>query len=497
MWRNQALVEPRTLYSLTELGPSLELGVNNADVDTLAAALLERMYYCKVKGEFVAPPVVEKELFDLRMGPFGDKVVKMVGHAAPVTLDQVVEMYEGRKKTIYLNAKERYEMTGWNKKYPWLKAFVKMEKVNPDKAPRCIQPRDPVYNIRVAAYIKPLEHRIYKAIDKLYGDGPTVIKGYNLERVGRIMRGKWRSFNNPVAIGLDATKFDMHVSKEALEWEHSVYNRIFRDKELAALLKHQIYQRGGARCKNGHLSYKVVGRRASGDMNTALGNCLIMCGLVFAYSRSRGVPVKLMNNGDDCVVMMERSHQTAFMEGLDDWFLEMGFRMTIEKPVYQLAEIEFCQMRAIEYGSGQIIMVRNIPVALRKDSLITVDVSKPKLLQAWMTAVGRGGLSMTGGIPIMQNFYRRLIHLGGGVTNNVSKQLNRNSGMHMLGQGMDRAFSEPTAEARLNVFIAWGITPDEQVALENYYDCYTVEESAVVGVDSLANHNVLFHTLSR
>jgi len=185
------------------------------------------------------------------------------------------------------------------------------------------------------------------------------------------------------------------------------------------------------------------------------------------------------------------------MNGLDEWFLEMGFRMTVEKPVYQLAEIEFCQMRAIEYGSNQIIMVRNIPVALRKDSLITVDVSKPKLLQAWMTAVGKGGLSMTGGIPIMQNFYRRLIQLGGGVTNNVSKELNRNSGMHMLGLGMDRVFSEPTAEARLNVFIDWGITPDEQIALEEYYDKYVIDQSPVVGVDSLANHNVLFHTLSR
>lgn len=497
MWRNQALVEPRTLYSLTELGPTLNLGVNNADIDTLTTALLERMYYCKVKGEFVAPPVVDEELFNIRMGPFGNKVVKMVGPAAPVTLDQVVEMYEGRKRTIYQNAKERYEMHGWNRKYPWLKAFVKMEKVNPEKAPRCIQPRDPVYNIRVAAYIKPLEHRIYRAIDKIFGDGPTVIKGYNLERVGRIMRGKWRSFTNPVAIGLDATKFDMHVSKEALEWEHSVYNRIFRDKELRELLKHQIYQRGGARCKNGHLSYKVVGRRASGDMNTALGNCLIMCAMIYAYSRSRGVPIKLMNNGDDCVVMMERNQLSEFMDGLEEWFYEMGFRMTVEKPVYNLSEIEFCQMRAIEYGEGQVIMVRNIPVALRKDSLITVDVSKPHLLKAWMTAVGKGGLSMTGGIPILQNFYRRYIQLGEGVTNNVSKELSRNSGMYMLGQGMDRKFSKPTAEARLSVFIAWGITPDQQVALEDYFDNYTIESTTAVGVDSIANHNVLFHTLSR
>jgi len=497
VWRNQALVEPRTLFSITEGGPTLNLNVNNADITTLACALLERMYYCKVKGEFVAPPPVTTGIYDTRLGSFRSEVCRKVGQAAPVSLGQVVEMYQGRKRTIYLNAKERYELLGWCKTYPWLKAFVKMEKVNPDKAPRCIQPRDPVYNICLATYIKPLEHRVYKAIDKVFGDGPTVIKGYNVEQVGRIMRGKWNSFNRPVAIGLDAVKFDMHVSKEALEWEHSVYNRIYRCKKLRTMLRHQIYQRGGARCKDGHLSYKVVGRRASGDMNTALGNCLLMCGLVHAYAAEKGVKVKLMNNGDDCVVMMESEDEHVFLRSLDDWFYQMGFRMTTEKPVYSLPEIEFCQMRPIEYGDNQVIMVRNINVALRKDTLITVDVSTEKTLKAWMTAVGKGGLSLTGGIPIMQNFYRRLIALGCGVVSKVATQLNQNSGMYLLGVGIDRHFVEPTAQARLNVFRAWGITPDQQVSLEHYYDAYEFNHGSAVGVDSHINYNTIFHVLSR
>jgi hypothetical protein len=473
------------------------LGVNNADITTLAAALLERMYYCKVAGEFVAPPEVNKNTFNTRLSSFRSEVLKRVGHAAPVSLDAVVEMYEGRKRAIYLNAKERYELLGWCKKYPWLKAFVKMEKVKPDKAPRCIQPRDPVYNIRLGTYIKPIEHRIYKAIDSIFGDGPTVIKGYNVERIGRIMRGKWKSFNNPVAIGLDAVKFDMHVSKEALEWEHSVYQSIYRCKELAKLLRHQVYQRGGARCKDGHLSYKVVGRRASGDMNTALGNCLLMCAMIHAYAEYKGIEIKLMNNGDDCVVMMEKQHEQHFMQGLEEWFLDMGFRMSSETPVYSLPEIEFCQMRAIEYGNGEVVMVRNIPVALRKDTLVTVDVSKQKSLQAWMTAVGSGGIALTGGIPIMQNFYRRLQQLGRGITSKVGAELSRNSGMYLMGKGVKRTFITPTAEARLNVFIAWGITPDEQVELERYYDAYQFDFAPVVGVDRHINHNLLLNVLSR
>jgi len=475
----------------------MELGVNNADITTLACALLERMYFCKVKGEFVAPPAVTAAVLNARLSRFKTQVLQKVGTATPVSLDAVVEMYQGRKKAIYQNAKERYEMHGWTRKYPWLKAFVKMEKVNPDKAPRCIQPRDAGYNLLLATYIKPIEHRIYKAIDKTFGDGPTVIKGYNVCKIGRILRGKWKSFANPVAIGLDAVKFDMHVSKQALEWEHSVYNSMYKCKELRKLLVHQIYNRGGARCKDGHLSYKVIGRRASGDMNTALGNCLIMCAMVYSYAAEKNIHIKLANNGDDCVVMMEKEHEQNFMKGLDDWFMDMGFRMTAEAPVYRLAEIEFCQMRPIEYGNGEVMMVRNIPTSLRKDTLCSVDISKEKTMKAWMTAVGKGGLSLTGGIPIVQNFYRSFIRLGEGVSNKMAQQLNRNSGMYLLGTGMDRKFKEPTAEARLNTYIAWGITPDQQVALEQYYDEFDIESYKAVGVDKHINLNPIFHVLSR
>jgi len=496
VWRNQALVEPRTLYSLTELSPTLNLGINNADINTLAAALLERMYYCKVKGEFVSPPKVDVRQFQ-RLNYFRDKVARICGSAAPVSLQQVVEMYSGRKRKIYDNAMKQYIQVGMKSSDAHLYAFVKVEKVDPTKAPRCIQPRKPIYNVRLARYIKPIEHRVYKAIDKVFGDGPTVIKGYNVDRIARIMRGKWKSFSRPVAIGLDAMKFDMHVSDVALAWEHSLYNLIYRSRELLELLHHQIHQKGVGRCKDGKLRYRVRGRRASGDMNTALGNCFIMCSMVHAYAKERNIKIKLMNNGDDCVVFMESHEEAKFLDGLDAWFLEKGFRMTTEKPVYQLPEVEFCQMRPIRYGENNITMVRNIPVALRKDSLITVPVSKERELKAWMSAVGQGGLSLVGGIPIMQNLYRRLTELGCGVQTKVATELQRNSGMHLLSIGVNKEFMKPTPESRLDVMIAWGITPDEQIAFEEYFDKYTVEGYTPTGVDRLTNHNVLFHCLSR
>lgn len=497
--RTYAPPSERTLYSITELSGTLPLCVNNADITTLECALLERMYYCKVAGVFVEPPPVTTGIYTERLADFSKSLLAYLPCMSPISLDSVVEMYTGYKRIRYGQALDKFLRRGLTRKDGYLKCFVKNGKDKRSSTPRHIQPRDPVYNLQLAAYIKPAEHRVYRAIDRVYGDGPTVMKGYNVDQVGGIIRGKWRSFARPVAIGLDAVKFDVHVSVEALEWEHSIYNRIYHCKTLQELLKWQVDNIGFGWCKDGSLKYKKRGGRASGDMNTASGNCLIMCGLVHAYAKSKNIPIKLVNNGDDCVVFMEDKHRSTFMKGLDAWFLTMGFRMTAETPVYNLCEIEFCQMHPIELSDGKCRMVRNIPVALRKDSLCTVNLPNVKALQGWMTAVGTGGLALTGGIPVMQNLYRKFIQLGKGRHTKVGDQINKHSGLHLMSYGMKERFTTPSSEVRLQVFIAWGITPDEQLALEKYIDSYELVGFSGVPeiVDSHINNHHLLNALSR
>lgn len=491
----QAGVEKsRVLYSVTEMSGNMHLGINNNDISTLSAALLERMYYCEVQGVFVPPPIVESRHFACRT--FRSKLLRKIGVATPVSLDQVVEMYKGRKHTIYANARDEVAAFGYSRKDATAFSFVKAEKVPPLKAARCIQPRKARYNIVLGSYIKPIEHRLYHGIDKVFGDGPTVMKGYNVEQIARIIRGKWRSFVKPVAIGLDATKFDMHVSVAALEWEHSIYHAVYgNDPKLRELLSWQVNNVGCGYCNDGKLRYTVRGRRFSGDMNTACGNCIIMSGMVWEYAHEKAIAIKLVNNGDDCVVFMERDDEERFMSGLDAWFLRKGFRMVAEMPVYDLCKIEFCQMHPIELGAGKCIMVRNIPVVLRKDSLSTLDLSQPSTLKAWADAVGTGGLAINGGIPILQNFYRCLQRLGRGARQTkIGLQLRRNSGMYLISQGVERVFAKPTPFVRLQVFLAWGITPDEQVEMERYYDAYQFHDT-VLEVDTHINYQTIFQAL--
>jgi len=192
--------------------------------------------------------------------------------------------------------------------------------------------------------------------------------------------------------------------------------------------------------------------------------------MVWSYAKARGVVIELANNGDDCVVFMEKRHLSKFMRDLDGWFLDMGFRMTVETPVWHLAEIEFCQMHPIRVG-GRVVMVRNIEVAREKDSISIIPLSNELICRKWMYCVGECGLALCGGVPIMQAFYSYYMRSG------ISSKMNRHpamlTGMSLLARGMEAKHQPIDPITRADVFTAWGITPDEQIAIEQHFNQLT------------------------
>lgn len=468
------------LYCISGIAPQVNLRANSADINTLETALCTRMYTCEVDGEYIEPPLPSRTMVAERMKNFKRKLCTF--HSSPETPQQVVEYYSGSKRRVYEQACLTLLGSPVNRRDAESVSFVKLEKVPPNKAPRCIQPRNPRYNLELGRYIKHIEHRLYKQVAKVFGDGPTIMKGYNVQEIGRIINGKWNTFKEPVAVGLDATKFDMHVSPAMLSWEHSVYTTIFRnDPHLRKLLRWQMHNVGRGYCADGKLKYSVTGKRFSGDMNTALGNCLIMCGMIHAYLEARGIKGKLVNNGDDCVVFLEQADLAEFQRGLEEWFLEVGFRMVAELPVFSIQEIEFCQMHPIKTVNGWT-MVRNIPKAMAKDALCLLPIRNQKELQEWMGAVGECGMSITKGVPVLSAFYAAYARNGTNKTR-FGESLFMNSGVRFLRTGHLSQEEEITDESRYNVWKAWGILPDHQVALEQYFSTMVVEYSKEVASD--------------
>jgi len=472
----------RQYVVLGNIAPDLQLGVTNGDVSTCAAALLERMYYCKVGNEFLPAPLPENEVVQSYMRPFTQKFTQKLFKSTPGTHEEFVAQYSGPMRARYERALVEFNNSGVSRRHSYSNTFVKYEKINTSKAPRCIQPRDPVYNLCFGRYIKHIEKRMYKSIAKVFGRGPVVMKGYNVHQTGSIINSKFNAINDCVAIGLDATKFDMHVSPAMLNYEHDFYRFIYdNDKELNTYLDWQMNNVGRAYMPDGKIKYKVKGKRFSGDMNTALGNCILMSGMVYSYCKFKELEVfDLVNNGDDCVVFIQKQHLNHFMTGLDKWFLDLGFRMTVEEPVFSVEKIEFCQMHPI-YDGSEWSMCRNWKTAIAKDAMCIRNIEGNDL-KRWVYAVGEGGLKTFGGMPILsalyktftdqgisesdyqsmrrkgRNFYRR-----GNIANDNYFQKHSH---HWFSQGMDRSDYQITDACRVSFYECFGITADEQVALE-------------------------------
>jgi hypothetical protein len=388
-----------------------------------------------------------------------------------LTCEQFVQQCPAHKRTLYSRAAEEYKRRGVVKRDCRLGSFVKFEKVEfrktgakQDPCPRLIQPRSPVFNVALGRYTRRVEEELYRALAvvwKAEEEELIVMKGLTVEEVGRQLRRKWDKYDHPVAVGLDASRFDQHVSASALKWEHSVYNRVFKSPELEFLLKQQLKNRGSAFADGVRIDYVVEGTRSSGDMNTGLGNCLIMSSLVMQYVREKGIRASLANNGDDCLVFMEARDLAAFSRGLDAWFLEFGFEMEVEDPCFVFEECEFCQMHPV-WVAGEWVMVRDPMAALSKDSMMLGF--PPVQYPAWLSAVGTAGLSLYGDIPIYNVLYEQFS--AAGVTTNIRNQSCMETGfLRMVRRTRQPHVSDGT---RISFARAFGISPFLQSAMEGW-----------------------------
>lgn len=445
----------------------------------LERGVLERVFNVKRAGVFTAPfrPRSRQHFFSSLQG-FTTRIRKHLPSTVPITQRAFVDTYRGRKRVLYEQALASLAGKPLEAKDADVKVFVKYEKFNfsnkPDAVPRVISPRSPRFNVEFGRFIRPIEERIFEAIGELY-DSKTVMKGMNALDSGRLIYSKWARFKNPVAVGLDAERFDQHVSKEALEYEHMIYSMCFwRAKDrvrLARLASQQLNNRCSGNTPNGWLKYTTQGGRMSGDMNTSLGNCLLMCAMIYSYSVSRGVTIELANNGDDCVVFMETSDLQRFMSDLPRWFKRMGFSMVVEKPVYEVEQVAFCQTQPVWVGPSydDYLMVRDPRVALAKDVISLKPLTTKSEVAGWLDAVGCGGLALAGGIPVWQEFYQMYVRSASVSRKKARVDTGWGWGVRMLGKEMKRVYGDVNELTRVSFYLAFDISADDQKAIERVY----------------------------
>jgi hypothetical protein len=431
----------------------------------LARGVVERVFYVVRDGCLSRAPRPNIGVFS-RLGGLRTRLLKKLHPTPVVDRCEYSGLYTGRKRLIYERAYESLMTRAINLRDAYVSTFVKAEKVNFDKksdpAPRVIQPRSPRYNLEVGRYLKLFEHELCLGFRRLFGYD-VILKGKNATGVGEALHANWSQFKNPVAVGLDASRFDQHVSVEALQFEHSIYNTVFRSPELARLLRWQLTNRGIARVGEHRVDYTIKGCRMSGDINTGMGNCLIMSCIVIAYCEHAGIDFRLANNGDDCVLFVE-SHCLSQLSGLDQWFLDFGFTLTREAPCYVFEHVEFCQAHPIRVGDSWR-MVRDPRTAMSKDCVSLLGWDTELDIRQWAGAIGSCGLVLTSGVPVWSAWYQRLVSFG--VERPGAVEHVYDSGLGYMAKGVKPCVV--TAESRVSFWHAFGILPDMQVALEEAY----------------------------
>lgn len=488
--RNGQSAKRRKYVVLAGFGPDHNLGVYDNNVDTIERAFTERYFLCKDGGSFRPALRVKSQVYKaVGLGLFRESVMANMPRLPMLSRAQVVAAYRGSKRRVYENAHKDLLESPIHKRDARLTSFVKFEKQDIGKAPRCINPRSPRYNLELGRFLKHAEKHYFRAINLAYGahTPATVIKGVNADVSACILRAKWDRFTDPIAVGLDASKFDMHVSVPALKYEHSYYVSLFpRSKLLRRLLKWQLFNGGVARARDGIVKFGIEGTRSSGDLNTSLGNCILMCALVWSYLRTIRIDAELANNGDDCVVFLERRDEGRFRMNLCRWFRKRGFDIKLEPTVCEFEHVEFCQTRPIQLSTGWR-MVRNLSAVLTKDPMCLVPVPNSRVLRKWLDAVGTCGGALCGGVPVMGALYA-CFKRHGLPCGKLIEEVYRNRAQLQLSVGLKQA--EVTAVARVSFYYAFGVLPDEQVALERWYDGIVIDCNLPVGIERQDLHSL-------
>lgn len=482
--RNGSPVKPREFIVSPGFAPECRLGVYLHNVDAVVSALTERFFYINVDGVYIEPPQPIRGCFRRPnyIGFRAEVLSHIPRHFPILSRDQTVAAFRGSKRRRYEHAKDLVMRDGLQARDSVLKAFCKFSKVEVGDPARIISPREYKWNLELARYIKHLEPKIYSGIHKAFSSvfphidrksRRTVMKGLDCDEMATELWLKWSSFSKPVAVMLDVRKLDACLGIVATRYEHSFYTGVYpRARKLRWMLKQMRRHCIRAYCPDGMVVVKCKGRKASGDVTTAVGDIEVVTSVYYDIMMFLMIYFELADMGDDACVIMEESDLPRFLHRVADAFLEAGFLIKVEKIVHEFEEITFCQQHPI-LVNGSWRMIREPSTVVSKDAMCLLHCSNEKVFRKWLGAVSIAGLHLCDGVPVLYSFYRCLQRSG------------RDPGDKLFNLLMEHTFfkrrkksssSKIDDAARVSFYYATGILPDAQLELEAHLDRMLVDD---------------------
>lgn len=478
----------RSLHRFIGFGGQIVHGVFNNNIDCLERAVVERLVYTVTDGEYCRPLEPSRGFWS-EMSGWQEELLRYMPVLGPLSAAQFCARYSGSKRRMYENAAASLEHRPLQLEDSFIGPFVKGESTHPDKllkAPRLVSPRKPRFNITLGMQIAHLEKHLYHSISSVFQqyvpslgrNSHVVFTHLNADQRGREIAAMLSTFRDGVALCSDVKRYDQHYSLDALRNEHRFWLSVvpWHEREgLRKVLKMQEINNFKARCPDGNLKYRVVGRRMSGDMNTSSGNKFTLCGLIWKLLSTLKFRVFLVNDGDDCVFMCERKYVTRLQAEVGRFMARAGFAFEFDAPVDTVERIVFCKSQPV-LGPEGYRMVRDPREALARDLTSYSDISNEKVRIRWMNGVGKGGLALTWGMPVWPSFYSMFPTTGDKVSGRQELEALLTSGMWRLSRGMKYAAHDPTPAQRLSFYLAFQILPHEQLALESRFRSMTLRD---------------------
>jgi hypothetical protein len=470
-------------------------------------SVYERLFFVKINGRLREPyKPRSKRLFDSRMKHVRNKVLEgMHREYTPFTNEEFLATYKDskRKRDRYSKAADSFYAGRFKslKQIAKVRGFLKREKlpyhakgVN-NTVLRLVSPRNPMHAMYTGRYLKKAEQQIklLRRVDlALVENGASteersIFKGLDGVEQGYHMDLKRKRIDNAVFLSFDASRYDQHVSEIALKWEHGIYEYMFprrKHKLFHEMLDNQLKNTGSYYADDGSLkvNFEVEGGRMSGDMNTSLGNCLLMTCMTKAYMDHLGIKnYGVANNGDDTFVVVSAKYVRRIQATLYGWFRDMGFKIELEKPVTQPEQLKFCQGRFFQ-TDGFWVFSRDPLVAMTKDSLITKVLPGRGGREAHIAAIGECGLAGHACVPVMHSYYRymtRFKSLAKGEKQLAAARAriyNPHSGDWVRSRAnLTKWYDKVDDITRISFFLATGWTPQQQRLVEEDFACSTVD----------------------
>jgi len=353
---------------------------------------------------------------------YTDQLVRRVGSATMYTREELISSFpQGKQKSykkvdgLKLGYRQLLRDTAVN-------AFIKSERLvldeNPD--PRMIQFRSMNSNLHLGQFTKPVEKKLYQ----MKWDGQRLIaKGLNLHARANLLHKMWSKYKNPNFLSLDLSRWDMHNSQDMIKILHKFYLGMIPDPFFRQMLKMQLVNKGFT--KN-QIRYTKIGGVMSGDMTTALGNCVLvvlMMSLLKAIIQEHGIPSELteehlkiqnyhqvctedwtmLDDGDDHIIIGEAEILEKLAKILPQYYLMMGHELKVEAQGDQFEQVQFCQHKPMKIR-GMYVMIPN------PRKVLATSLSYPAGINPWdyLPIVWEARAILHQGVPVLGPVFLKL-----------------------------------------------------------------------------------------